>query len=586
MVGCLAALLVIQAYTRIEAGKHGQHKLQQQLHLSSHFSLPDDTESELGSAFLRGRSRDLLYHLMQVQPKDIEAAVNTSRGFSLLERNIKLQRASSHQKPKMAFPVSNPNNNVAMRSKQVVAQGEESLTQPVVTDNVAIMSIYGSIIIVMYMIASMQGSKKDVSPIYVLLSALRSAGTASIKKREGEDRKLLNAWDATVVTFSALVGNGALAVPYCFALAGAVAGPMVVLVTLSLLFTSHLMCTAMNQQAEEAASRGVAHVYRSWGLLVEAAFGPQWKGILNMFVCLEIFGYQVSCLATMAMNLNQVFDSISMSAATVVSVIAASALTFVPPAILTQVNITSNVFFGVAIVMFIATGFFLPELPRASDTWTLMDPHGLLAALGILIYAPTGHSFFPSVMQKMEQPAQYSTCITKAYLAACVVYLFIGFCGYYLFGNFAQVSAVKNIGVGLHLAPLPNLGWMNCVAAVGMTVKMSAASTLQIMGLASTVEGVLVEKFGDQAPKSMIIPATTVVSAMVVIYFSDKMGYLLEVIGSLFCTNVGFVLPVACYWKLAKEPVGPGKRAIFISLIAIGELMAVIGTISAMSGDS
>jgi len=40
--------------------------------------------------------------------------------------------------------------------------------------------------------------------------------------------------------------------------------------------------------------------------------------------------------------------------------------------------------------------------------------------------------------------------------------------GYCLFGNAAQPSAVRNIGVDLAMAPLPDLGWMNAVAALGI----------------------------------------------------------------------------------------------------------------------
>ena len=120
---------------------------------------------------------------------------------------------------------------------------------------------------------------------------------------------------------------------------------------------------------------------------------------------------------------------------------------------------------------FVATGLLLPSRAPAAEIQTV-KPHGLLAACGILIFSPAGHSFYPQIMQQMEEPSKFPRCIKNAYGMAGLVYLFIAVPGYLLFGDAAQPSAVRNIGLDRSLVPLPDLSWMNTLAATGLVLKL------------------------------------------------------------------------------------------------------------------
>ena len=62
---------------------------------------------------------------------------------------------------------------------------------------------------------------------------------------------------------------------------------------------------------------------------------------------------------------------------------------------------------------FVATGLLLPSRAPSSEIQTV-KPHGLLAACGILIFSPAGHSFYPQIMQQMEEPSKFPSCIKNA----------------------------------------------------------------------------------------------------------------------------------------------------------------------------
>merc|ERR1740138_1783593 len=183
----------------------------------------------------------------------------------------------------------------------------------------------------------------------------------------------------------------------------------------------------------------------------------------------------------------------------------------------------------------------------------------------------------------MEEPEKFPICLRRGYVAACVLYLAIAVPGYYLFGNAVQPSAVGNIGVDLLLKPLPDLGWMNALAAFGMVTKMLTMQTLVLTPLASTVENVLGGYVKDTVLVNVLVPPCLLAcSAIVAVRFAHKMAMLLNLIGSVFCMNIAFVVPVLCYWKLSSTPLDPARRMAFIGLVLMGSTFAVLGVYTSL----
>lgn len=394
-----------------------------------------------------------------------------------------------------------------------------------------------------------------------------------------ESAKPMSVWDGTVATFSCIVGTGLLAMPYAFSLAGLAAMPILIFFVCCSAYTAHLMVWSLNSANEAVAEGSVKPSSRGWGFLVEVAFGRRAKSAINAFLIVELWGYLLSSTVCCAMNLTQITQEFSSSFAVGLSVSVCYCLTFVPTAVLTKVNVLSNAVFMACCVMFLITGLLLPERAPSSDIqW--INPKGLASAVGILVFSPAGHGFYPSLMQRMEEPKQFTTCVKRAYSAAVVIYFFVAVLGYYLFGRAARPSAVQNIGADIHLIPIPHLGWMNTLAAVGMVLKMLAMQGLVLPPLSSTVEGVLLGRGGENKGLQILVaPVLLLVTASLAIRFASQTAMLMNLLGSVFCMNIAFVVPVLCYWKLAPGPLGFLRQLIFLSLIMLGGTCAILGVV-------
>lgn len=385
-----------------------------------------------------------------------------------------------------------------------------------------------------------------------------------------------SAWDTKVSVFSCVVGTGVLALPYACKLCGYAALLILVVLGLCTTYTAHLMSWALTALAPQAERRGIKPRLRGWGFLAEAAFGQRCRSAVETFLVFELWSYLVSSMVCATINLNQLVEDIGTPTALGLTVVIVFALTtFAPVQALTRLNVASNGFFALCLVMYLVTGMLLPRGTPPSDL-VFVKPSGLIPTA--MLASRSGHGIYPELMQRMEEPERFNSCVRRASLAAFIVYVGVAAPGYFYFGNSAQPSVVQNIGIDLNFSAIPDLWWMSSVAAFGMTVKMVANQAMILTPLTSVVEGLL----GEAVPRAAVVPFLLGVSAVVASRFADSVATLLSLIGSVFCMNIAFVMPVACYWKLAQEPVSGIQRIFFTTLLSIGFAFALLGIVASL----
>lgn len=543
----------------------------------------------------QGASGRLVAHLdpraMSADPGTLVRQLATeSVELVALARALQLQaRLGKHAGPPHAFPLL----HVATRGGRGAVPWNElqgmpdnlvhPATPPVLGKVRTVLALFGVVIILLSGVVVLQrrsfsegkkGSKACQRLDWEAVASKSMALDAPPKKAAW------SVWDGTVAVFSCIVGTGLLAMPYAFSLAGLFAAPVMIFFVLCSGYTAHLMAwqlSAFNGLRVRGWSEGDEH--QGWGTLVQQAFGTRAKCAINGFLIVELWGYLLSSTVCASMNIAQVTDDLPICGAVALSIVGTYFLTFVPIQTLTRVNVLGNFFFVVCCLMYIITGLLLPQKAPSSDVeW--VRPHGFLAAAGILVFSPAGHSFYPQMMQSMEEPEKFPCCIRRAYGAGCVLYLVVGIAGYFLFGNAVQPSAVANIGVNLKLVPLPDLGWMNTVAAVGMAVKMLSMQVLVLVPLSTTIQDVLRKRVPEGVLGPVVPPLALLLTAAAAVQFANEMATLLNLIGSVFCMNIAFVMPVLCYWKLSSESVGCLQRILFIGLLLMGSTFAALGVLT------
>lgn len=420
------------------------------------------------------------------------------------------------------------------------------------------------------------------------LTLLRQAAEAQQQEVPIDSGQSFGVWDGTVVVFSAIVGTGLLAMPYAFSLAGFIAVPLIIFFVCCSAYTSHLMVWSMQAEAARrcipSCSGTAQKIALDWGCLVRAAFGKKAQAAIECFLIVELWGYLLSTIVCSAMNLTQLFDHLDVTSAIGLSVAGGYVLSFVSTKALTQVNVTSNVIFIACGLMFVFTGIMLPRRAPASEI-QFVKPHGLLPAAGILVFSPAGHSFYPRMMQQMQEPSKFPTCIRRAYLGAAIVYLGLAIPGYYMFGSATQPSAIRNIGLDLNLMPLPDLAWMNTAAALGLVMKLVPSQALVLSPLTAVINGVVSSKLGNgtsEAVRPIVAPCVLLISSVLAAQFANEVALLLNLMGSFFCMNIAFVLPVICYWRLAPEPLGLARQMLFVFLILMGVSCSLLGIASCL----
>jgi len=414
----------------------------------------------------------------------------------------------------------------------------------------------------------------------------------------------LSAWDATVATFSGIAGMGVLAMPYAFSLAGLIAAPFIVLVVCCSAYTAHLMVWAFSA-AEQCSliSLGLRYigdtsqqspklldsrrpseqgspVLRSWGCLVEVAFGRRARCAMNIFLVVETWGYLLSYIVGASMNLSEMLGDTHEHnpVGIMISVIFAYVISAYPLRRLTRVNIVSGVMTMLCFGLFIVSGLMLPERAPATELQVFNLP-GLISASGILMFSPAAHAFYPDIMARMDEPQLYTACLRRSYGAACILYLAVGVTGYTLFGQAAQDSLIQNIGLDRGLQPLQGMSWMGTIAASGMAFRFLVLQAYVLPTLTASVESLT--GITSNYSRSIVLA----LSAGMAAFFAKKAALLLNLLGSAVCINIAFTVPVLCYWRLSRRArtLPFYEQALLFGLLSMGISFSVLGVVSCVS---
>eukprot|EP00439_Symbiodinium_sp_Y106_P073929 s1627_g14.t1 len=118
------------------------------------------------------------------------------------------------------------------------------------------------------------------------------------------------------------------------------------------------------------------------------------------------------------------------------------------------------------------------------------------------------------------------------------------------------------------------------------TVFIDSNYSRQVLSpLTAVIKGALARRLSEssaEVAQGAVTPVVLLVSALVAVHFANEMAFLLNLLGSFFCMNIAFVLPVVCYWRLTSDSLSSGRQFLFGLLIAMGLGGAVLGVISCL----
>ncbi|CAJ1329630.1 unnamed protein product [Effrenium voratum] len=405
-----------------------------------------------------------------------------------------------------------------------------------------------------------------------LLSVVALLGL-SLREKEpkafagGHGSEGLSTWDATVATFSGIVGVGVLSMPYAISRGGLVIAPLILVVVGCSAYTAHLLVWAFQELQQRSPLAGglrplgdegmsgsspfdgralCGESKFSWGFVMEAAFGPKIRTATNLFIFLETWGYLLSYTVGAAMNISQcIGEPNSETWAVLLSVAFAYALSI--PRNLTKLHGVSTCVYIACLAMVCLSGLLLPERGSLSEL-SAFDGHGLFSVAGILVFSPAAHAFFPDIQRRMQRPQNYPLCLKGAYSAAAALYLSVGLAGCLLFGHAVKPSAIQNVGWTRDFRPLPHMHWMAAASAAGMAIRLLVMQAYVLPTLTSSLCGVT-----GCSSQGVLLTSILAASAGAAACFAQQLTVLLNCIGGAICANIAFTMPVLCYWKLSRQ---------------------------------
>ncbi|KAJ3298808.1 hypothetical protein HK104_010256 [Borealophlyctis nickersoniae] len=246
------------------------------------------------------------------------------------------------------------------------------------------------------------------------------------------------------------------------------------------------------------------------------------------------------------------------------------------------VSLAAIVFIILSVVI---SGPALPaeEKGEADGRFTIIHS-GVFQAIGVISFAFVCHHNTFLIFGSLKKPtmdrfATVTHLSTGLSLIACLV---LATAGYIVFGSKTQGNILNNFP---HDHALIN------VARVCFAMNMFLTFPLECF----VCREVIIEYFwgngegggdgghggGVQTSMRVHVGVTLVlvVSAMVIALLTCDLGFVLEITGGFSATVLAYILPAACYLKLASGPIWSIKKALPIACVMFGFVVMVLSTI-------
>ncbi|KAJ3120241.1 hypothetical protein HK098_004765 [Nowakowskiella sp. JEL0407] len=409
-------------------------------------------------------------------------------------------------------------------------------------------------------------------------------------------------WDATFNFTNSIVGAGIIGLPFALLEAGFVTGIILLfLLTFIVDYTVTLLVADGKLAGQKSYQRLVWHCFGNKGLIVISVFQ-------------FIFAYGAMCAYAVIVGdtLPSVFSHIIPKTSIFYSILtnrrlmisACTLFVSLPLSLYRDISAlakTSLLSLVAIVYILIAVAIRSPQMGADSvgkpeEKFTVIGP-GVFQAIGVISFAFVCHhntfliygSLKTPTMDRMALVTHFSTGLS---LLLCLI---LAITGYLTFTDKTQGNVLNNF---------PNDDTLINSARALFAVNMFLTFPLECFVCREVIYtyffqhpekvDLLNESMDPHASVStfhhLFVTTALSVSAMLIALLTCDLGFLLELTGGLAATVLAFILPAACYIKLASGPVWSFKKSIAIVLVVFGVLVMVLSTVLTLNsffrGDS
>ena len=396
--------------------------------------------------------------------------------------------------------------------------------------------------------------------------------------------------------FIAFCGAGLLGLPYAFKMAGAVEG-IVILVTVCCvsLYAMLLLVRAKDALVRRQASSEGDHSdqdkdesrqapFFSYGDMGEEAMGPIGRTMVEIVLIVAHVGFCCAYLIFISKTLETITVGTPLELSSYVNHVFSESTLWVvllsPPLVpllmlpFAKLHFTSalaDVFtlLSYAIVYYVDFNRLREKSMSDLSTLSLSRWRGIpfFASVAMYCYEGAGlvlsleHSSYPGKCAA-DRRRHFPKMFAFSLIVITICYTLFGVAGYAAFGEEVEAVITKNLGPGFLAYSIK--------AALSVALYFTYPVVLHPVGqIADT-----------KIPKRVLsLRIILVIFILFIVIAVPSFAFVMELVGGSPCSLISFVLPALFHYKIMRDELGPGAKAIDVAIVIFGVALGTICTL-------
>ncbi|KAJ1915467.1 hypothetical protein H4219_004318 [Mycoemilia scoparia] len=382
---------------------------------------------------------------------------------------------------------------------------------------------------------------------------------------------------------NAIVGAGVIGLPYAVEQSGFLVGiTLIVTLAYAVNWTLRLLAYSSKMSSQNTYQDLVGHCFGSWGLAVN-----------SFFQFTMAFGGMASFIVIVGDTLPHVLSSLLPSVADtgfggflfsrrVIIFLFVVCLAY-PLSLYRNIGSLAKTSAFAVVAMLTIIISVLIEGPRI-DTEYRPDPGapiklfgtGFFESVGVITFAFVCHHNSFMIYGSLKKPTlnRYFDVVLWASVFACVVSLTIGMGGYLIFKDKTRGNILTNF---------PTDNFLINVARFLFALNMITTFPLETFVAREVIESLITKPNTEFSLKRHVIITTALcLPALIIGEVVCDLGFLLEITGGLSASTLAFILPAACYLKLASGPLWHWSKVPHWLCIVFGFVVMILSTVLAI----
>ncbi|XP_042493581.1 amino acid transporter ANT1-like [Macadamia integrifolia] len=383
----------------------------------------------------------------------------------------------------------------------------------------------------------------------------------------------------------AIIGTGALGLPYAFKVAGCLAGALgVTIAGISTYYCMLLVVHCRSRLASTSSSSGdECDEIQTYGYLGYKAFGRSGRYFTESLIVVSQFGGAVAYLVFIGQNLSSIFRTHNLSFSSIIFLLVPIEITLSwirSLSALAPFSIFADIcnILAMAVVMKQDLQLFDGFSERKMITSFAAFPF----AGGVAVFCFEGVGMTLALERSMRERKRFPWVLGMAFLGITLVYVLFGLFGYLAYGDQTRDIITLN---------LPN-DWSAAAVKVGLCLGLTFTFPIMLHPINEIIEEKLKQSEWFQklchynsgrggATEMYLVYISRALVVLVAVMLASKVpsfGVFVSLVGSTLCALLSFFLPALFHLIFFGDSLRLWQRGLDYCILACGLAFAAYGT--------